>query len=95
MPHKGSSKEEHIRWWETKGSQKVWANMAVAVGSSSGTALWRKQPSDCNMRLALHEVDAEQNPEWEDIASHSHTYMAQWIALASDSYIRETFPKLQ
>lgn len=55
--------------------------MGLAVNDSSCTALQRKQLSNCNMGLALHKVDTEQRPEGEDIASHSHAYMAQYTAL--------------
>jgi hypothetical protein len=34
-----------------------------------------------NMGLALQKVGTEQHPEGDDIASHSHAYMAQYAAL--------------
>jgi hypothetical protein len=61
---------------------EVWAEVnqvwAVATNGCDPAALRRDQLNDQDMGPILEEVEAEQHPEWKDIADHNPTYKGYW-----------------
>jgi hypothetical protein len=53
--------------------------MAAAMDGKDHATLRREQLNDHDLGQILHEMEAGQHPEWNNIADHSPIYKSCWV----------------